>query len=185
MTPADAADELPAYIADTVSAMARVHSEHELEASGLDRTLSRLTSWLGHARFTLALTALVLGWVALNLGLLAAGLNPPDPPPFPWLSGVVTLAALYMTGIILTTQRREDQLTTRREQLTLELAIVIEQKASKLIELVEQLRRDHPDVANHVDVEAKAMSASADPHLVLDAIRRAHAPSTSPPEARS
>ena len=181
MTGADAADDLPAHIADTVSAMARVHSEHELEASGLDRALSRLTAWAGHAKFTPALTVLVLGWVALNLGLLAAGLNPPDPPPFPWLSGVVALAALYMTGIILTTQRREDQLTTRREQLTLELAIVIEQKASKLIELVEKLRRDHPDVANHVDVEAKAMSASADPQAVLDAIKRTHEPPTTSP----
>ena len=79
-----------------------------------------------------------------------------------------------MTGIILSTQRREDRLTTRREQLTLELAIVIEQKTSKLIELVEKLRLDHPDVANHIDVEAKAMSSSADTQVVLEAIKKAH-----------
>lgn len=181
MTPADLSDDLPAHIADTVSAMAKVHSEHAQEASGLERLLSRLTSWLGHPNFTPVLTALIVAWVALNLSLRAGGIRQPDPPPFAWLSGFVAVAALYMTGIILSTQRREDRLTTRREQLTLELAIVIEQKTSKLIELVEKLRQDHPDVANHIDVEAKAMSSSADPHLVLDAIKKTHDPSSSTP----
>ncbi len=179
MTPTDAADDLPAHIADTVSAMARVQSEHAQEASGLDRVLSRLTSGLGHPNFTPVLTALILAWVALNLSLRAVGVGPPDPPPFAWLTGLVAVAALYMTGIILSTQRREDRLTTRREQLTLELAIVIEQKTSKLIELVEKLRRDHPDVVNHIDMEAKAMSSSADPQVVLDAIKKTHESSLS------
>lgn len=178
MTPANSGDDLPAHVADTVSAMARVHSDHELEASGLDRALARLTSGLGHPGFTPALVALVLGWIGLNLGLLAAGLNPTDPPPFVWLSGAAAVAALLMTGVLLTTQRREDRLATRREQLTLELAIVIDQKASKLIELLEKFRRDNPNVANHVDAEANAMSASADPQAVLDAIKRTHEPLT-------
>lgn len=173
------AESLPAHIADSVSAMARVASEHKQAASGLDRGLSRLIAWLGHPKFTPVLTALILAWVSLNLGLKALGLTPPDPPPFPWLTGVVTVAALYMTGIILSTQRREDLLTTRREQLTLELAIVIEHKTSKLIELVEKLRRDHPDMVDHIDTVAKAMSSAANPKVVLEAIEKSHDPSSS------
>ena len=52
------------------------------------------------------------------------------------------LLALYVTVLILTTQRRDDQLASYREQLTLELAILGEQKSAKIISLLEELRRD-------------------------------------------
>ena len=172
-TPDPVAD-LPPHIAVTVTTMARVHSEHQLDASRLDLVFAKISHWLGHPGFTLVLTALVAVWVGINLWLQAAGRAAPDPPPFPLLSGLVALAALYMTGIILTTQRREDRRAERREQLTLELAIGIDQKASKLIALVERLRLDHPDLVDHLDLEAKAMSAPTDTERVLDAIKKTH-----------
>ena len=39
--------------------------------------------------------------------------------------------------------KREDELATRREQLTLQLAILSEQKAAKIISLLEELRQDY------------------------------------------
>ncbi len=174
------AAELPAHIADTVTGMAKVHSEHQNDASRLDLIFAKIAGWLGHPGFTLVLSGFVIAWIGVNLAFRAAGRLPPDPPPFPLLSGLVALAALYMTGIILTTQRREDIRAERREQLTLELAIVIDQKASKLIALVEKLRLDHPDLVDHNDLEAQAMSASADPVLVLDAIKKSHTDSEAP-----
>ena len=72
---------------------------------------------------------------------------------------------------ILTTQRREDQLAGYREQLTLELAILGEQKSAKIIALLEEMRRDSPTLRNRVDEEATAMSVAADPQAVLDAIK--------------
>ena len=79
-----------------------------------------------------------------------------------------------MTALILTTQRREDQLAGHREQLTLELAILSEQKSAKIIELLEEMRRDDPSLKNRVDHEAAAMSTPADPQAVLDAIKDSH-----------
>ena len=73
--------------------------------------------------------------------------------------------------LILTTQRREDQLAGYREQLTLELAILSEQKSAKIISLLEEMRRDSPTLRNRVDEEAAAMSVAADPQAVLDAIK--------------
>ena len=76
-----------------------------------------------------------------------------------------------MTVLILTTQRRDDQLAAHREQLTLELAIIGEQKSAKIIALLEELRQDSPTLRNRVDHEAAAMSVAADPQAVLDAIK--------------
>ena len=52
-------------------------------------------------------------------------------PPFAWLQGALGLLALYITTLILTTQRREDELASYREQLTLELAILSELEVSQ------------------------------------------------------
>jgi uncharacterized membrane protein len=66
-------------------------------------------------------------------------------------------------------------LASCREQLTLDLAILGEQKSAKIIELLEELRRDDPTIRNRVDHDAAAMSAPADPQAVLDAIKDSHA----------
>jgi uncharacterized membrane protein len=54
--------------------------------------------------------------------------------------------------------------------MTLELTILTEQKVAKIIELVEELRRDSPQVRDRVDSEARDMATKADPHAVLGAI---------------
>jgi uncharacterized membrane protein len=102
------------------------------------------------------------------------GRQPFDAPPFSWLELLVSLAALYMTALILSTQRRDDELASHREQLTLELAILSDQKSAKIIKLLEEMRRDHPDLRDRVDNDAHVMSTPTDPQAVLDAIKASH-----------
>ncbi len=165
---------LPAHIEDTVQAIARLHAEHHGQATASQRIVERLTARAGRPGFLILLTALMIAWTAGNLIVLAIGHKPWDEPPFSWLQGATGVAALYMTILILATQRREDQLASHREQLTLELGILSEQKAAKIIQLLEELRRDSPDVRNRVDHEALALSSPADPEAVLSAIKDTH-----------
>jgi len=121
------------------------------------------------------LTAIAAGWISLNLLAAALGYGAIDPPPFPGLGLAVSLVSLYIVVLILATQRREYQLAQLREQLTLELAILSEQKTAKVIQLLEESRRDNPLIRNRVDQEAEAMAQPADPQSVLDAIKETHA----------
>jgi len=105
----------------------------------------------------------------------ALGYRPIDSPPFSWLADAVSLLSLYMVVLILATQRREDQLAQHRELLILELAILSEQKTAKVIQLLEEVRRDSPLLRSRVDQEAQAMAQPADPQSVLDVIKEAHA----------
>ena len=162
---------LPAHIEDTVRAIAQLHADHYKGASQLQRVVDRSTAAVGQPRFVGVLTAVVLGWIAFNMAAVWWGWVAIDPPPFPWLQGAVSLVALYVTVLILTTQRREDQLAQYREQLTLELAILGEQKSAKIIQLLMEMRRDATCMRNRVDHEAEAMSVPADPQSVLDAIK--------------
>ncbi len=166
---------LPTHIEETIRSIARLHAEHHRNATALQRIVDRLTAFVGRPRFIGLLTVGAVSWVGGNLACSLLGGRPLDPPPFAWFDGAVSLGALYITILILTTQRREDQLAQHREQLTLELAILSEQKTAKVIELLEEMRRDSPSLRNRVDEEAAAMALPADPQSVLEAIKESHA----------
>jgi uncharacterized membrane protein len=166
---------LPAQIEETIRAIKRLHAEHEQNATPLQRTVDRMTALLGRPGFIGVVTVLVVVWMSLNLLTEALGYRPVDPPPVAGLDGAVSLVSLYMVVLILTTQRREDQLAQQREQLILELAILSEQKAAKVIELLEETRRDNPHIHDRVDQQADAMAQPSDPQQVLAAIKEIHA----------
>jgi uncharacterized membrane protein len=90
------------------------------------------------------LALVVAAWMTLNLLAAQFGCRALDPPPFFWLEGAVSLGSLYIVVLILATQRREDQLSRQREQLTLELTILSEQKTAKISQLLEESHRDNP-----------------------------------------
>ena len=76
--------------------------------------------------------------------------------------------------MILIAQKHDDELATLRDQLTLELAILAEQKTAKVIALLEEFRRSAPDVEDRRDEVAEALAEPADPNVVIDAIQAAH-----------
>ena len=172
---------LPAHIEDTVRALAELHQAHHRRATPFQRAFDRTTKFVGRPRFVGLMTAVFLVWIGLNLLLQGIVGQSPDPAPFNWLQDGGTILALYITVLILITQRRENELTVRREQLTLELAILAEQKTAKIIELLEELRRDHPQLRDRVDAQADAMAQQTDPHAVLKAINETHEPDDAEP----
>jgi uncharacterized membrane protein len=166
---------LPPHIDETVRAIARLHAEHHNGATPLERAADRLTGVVGQPRFIGALTVAALGWIGYNLAAPGLHWRPFDTPPFNALATVASVLGVYVTVLILSTQRREAALAQLREQLTLELAILGDQKSAKTIQLLEELRRDSPLIPNRHDPEADAMSTPADPTSVLEAIRETHA----------
>ena len=166
-----AASILPIHIEETIQSIARLHAEHRANATLHQRAVDRITSLLSRPVFIAVLTIVVVGWVSLNGVAASLGYRPLDPPPFPWLSGASSLASLYLVVLILTTQRRDDRLNQRREQLNLELAILGEQKTAKVVALLEELRRDSPAVRDRIDKQADVMARPADPQSVIDAIK--------------
>jgi uncharacterized membrane protein len=166
---------LPAHIEVTIRSIARLHAEHHQNATPLQRSIDRITVLVGRPRFIGMMIIIAAGWIGLNLLAAAFGYRAIGPPPFSGLGGAVSLVSLFMVVLILATQQREYQLAQLREQLTLELAILSEQKTAKVIQLLEESRRDNPLIRNRVDQEAEAMAQPADPQSVLDAIKETHA----------
>lgn len=151
-------------------AIASVHARAEKRVDRHQRFVELLTASLGRPIALYVVVALAVGWILLNLLMLADGRAPLDPPPFSWLQGCVTFVALLTTLMVLTTQNRQTRHVEERAHLDLQVNLAAEQKTAKLIALLEELRRDLPNVPNRADPMAEAMTRAVDPHAALTAL---------------
>lgn len=164
------ATEVPGHVARNVETIGELHQKAERRATWHQRTIERLTAAVGRPALLYAIVLGVVGW-SLGNGLAhRLGHRPLDPPPFFWLQGVISLGALLVTTMVLITQNRQARVAERRAHLDLQVNLLAEQKAAKVIALLEELRRDLPNVRQRRDSEADRMAASADPRAVLRAV---------------
>lgn len=161
------------HVDETIESIRRLHAEHQVRASLQQRAVARITATIARPGIALAVALAVAGWIGLNAALTLNRLPTIDPPPFAWLQGAMTLGSLLLVLLVLGAQKHEDELDQKRELLTLELAILSERKAAKMIRLLEELRRDSPQIHDRRDHEAEAMAQPANPQSVLDAIEKA------------
>ena len=167
-------DQLAGHVADSVDAVVAFQLEHHSASTRLQRRIDRLTDGLGRPLAPIVMVTAVIVWVAAAAWATGGGVNQPA---FAWLELVATVAALLVSILILVTQRREDQLAERQSQLILQLALLADKKSAKIIALLEELRRDQPDVADRIDEESNEMATPADPKTVLAAIDQRATPS--------
>jgi uncharacterized membrane protein len=163
------ADEAPLaeHVAESIDAIAEFHHEHYRTASGLQREMDRLTDVLGRPAVLTAVFVAIGFWVVATFVVTDGGVEQPS---FFWLELVASVSALLVALLILVTQRRQDRLADRRDQFALQLALLSDRKNAKIISLLEELRRDHPDVDDRADAESEEMAKPADPEAVLAAL---------------
>jgi uncharacterized membrane protein len=94
-----------------------------------------------------------------------------DPPPFGWLELTLSFIALLTTTVVLIAQNRQTKLEQQRADLDLQLSLLTEQKVTKVIHLLEELRRDLPMVKDRHDPQALVMQERADTGQVVSALR--------------
>lgn len=154
-------------ISQNIDAVVAIHAVAESQVDHHQRTVESLTAWLGRPQFFYGILVGVSLWMIVNSFAQPFGLRERDDPPFFWMQGAVGLGALLMTSVILITQNRQGKLAERREQLELQMSLLSEQRTAKIIDLLEELRRDMPSVRNRVDAEAEALTRVVDPQEVL------------------
>jgi len=157
---------IPPHVAGPVEAIAQLHARAERDVPRPQRSLESFTTQLGRPAVVAALAVAGALWVAFNVIAAAVGVKPIDPPPFPWLQMVCSVGAFIMATIVLSTQNRQTRAAQENSRLDLQINVLAEQKLAKLIALVEELRRDMPDVVDRVDPEADAMTEALDPAAV-------------------
>jgi uncharacterized membrane protein len=161
----------PDHVDKAVRSVTQLHSEHRGKTTNPQRAVNHVAALMGRPWF-IVLIGLVVGlWMGVNLVAGRLGAEVIDPPPFAWLEVAATLFSLILVILLLVAQKHEDELNAHRDTLTLELAILTEHKIAKVIQLLEELRRDSPHVQDRDDLQAAQMAEPADAEVVLAAVR--------------
>lgn len=157
-------------ITQNIEAVLEFYTREEQKISRSQRLLERVGNFIGQPVFLGVTLLFVTLWMAINIALPRFGIAQFDPAPFHWLQGIVGLGALLTATVVLSKQNRLAKLAEQRAHLDLKVTLLTEQKAAKLIDLLEELRRDLPNVKDRHDSEAAALKQSMNPDLVLAAL---------------
>lgn len=157
----------PDLTSQNIEAVLDFYTREEAKISRSQRSLERFSDFIGQPVFLGVILAFVALWIVADIVMRLFGIADFDPAPYPLLQGIVGLGALLTATVVLIKQNRFAKLEERRAHLDLKVTLLIEQKAAKLIELIEELRRDLPNVKNRHDPDAVALKQSMNPDLVL------------------
>jgi uncharacterized membrane protein len=164
-----AAGSLSDHIDQNIETIAALQRREREMTSASQRLVGRVSRFIGRPVYLLGLLAFVVGWVAINVAA-PFGIAPFDPLPFAILDGILTFSALVTATIVLIAQNRQTKREQQHRHLDLQVSLLTEQKVTKLIHLVEELRRDLPMVKDREDPQAQALQEVADTAAVISAI---------------
>lgn len=153
-----------------IAAVQEFYARETEKLSHSQRLLEHLSAFVGQPLFFVYILVFVCTWIGLNMLCPALHWTQFDPAPFFWLQGIVGLFAWLTATTVLITQNRMEKLDEQRANLDLKVTLLTEQKVAKVIDLIEELRRDLPNVKNRHDPGAESLQQSMNPSKVLQAL---------------
>jgi uncharacterized membrane protein len=121
-----------------------------LRRTWMERIADRITnvaasrgSMLGHAIWFAA-------WIAINVNMIPA-IKPFDRFPFPLLTMIVSLEAIFLALFVLSSQNRLGQQADLRANLDLQIDLLVEREMTAVLQLLK-------DISTHLDVDTSVTS---------------------------
>jgi uncharacterized membrane protein len=149
-----------------IETIARMEQVAEAQHSPLDRAIDTTTRFIGSLTFLcLHLVGFAL-WIGLNL-------RPSQPRHFdPYLFNlsamVVGMEAIILSSFILITQNRQQRLADRRAHLELQINMLAEQEATKVLTMLGAIQ-DHLGIGGH-DPERASLEQATEPEKLMEQI---------------
>ena len=123
-----------------IDTVVRLEAEEEKRLSGTDRIFEAIGEFVGTATFVAVQLVWVSGWILINSGLFSS-FSPFDLFPFPFLSMILALEAVLLTGFVLIRQNRMADKADQRSHLALQINLLAEKEATKVIQLLQRISR--------------------------------------------
>jgi uncharacterized membrane protein len=170
MVDSSSGGDRPANLDQNIDSVLEVRKREREQRSAPHRLVDRISRIMGRPLYLLGLFMFAGIWIAMNLLAPQFGRTAFDPSPFPLLDGILSLAALVTTTVILIAQNRQTRIEQQHMHISLQVNLVTEQKVAKIIKLLEELRRDMPMVKDRYDPQAASFAQETDALQVLTAI---------------
>lgn len=153
-------------IEQNVEAVVALHAASERQASRHQRAVEAFMAWLARPWLLYFTVGLAAVWIGSNLLAPFLGLRAWDPLPFDLFQGFATSFALFVSIMVLIAQNRLAKVDQRRSQLDLQVSLLIDQRCAKIIDLLEEIRRDSPYLRDRLDPEVEVLKNAIDPQEV-------------------
>jgi len=164
-------DALPASTKESIELLADFEVGEESRLSRTQALIERISKFFGSpAYFAFALAFIVI-WILVNMWGMAAGWRHVDPPPFAALQGLVSSNALLLTVAVLIRQNRMATIAEHRSHVDLQINLLTEKKAAKILQLLDELQREVSVIRRKPDADLAELTKPADAHALLHAIK--------------
>ena len=115
-------------------AFGAIKSQRAAERSWIEAIADTLNSAASSTPFLVAHAIWFAVWILWNTGYL--GRAPFDPYPFGLLTMIVSLEAIVLSIFVLMAQKRESAIAELREEMSLQVALRLEEEVTKTLQLV-------------------------------------------------
>src|SRR4051812_17290467 len=163
---------IPSVVIENIDAVNDFYATQEGKLSRPRSVIERITDFAGQPIYFGCIVVFVAAWTLTNIFAERLGWAQFDAPPFAWLQAVISLFSLIVGTAVLIKQSRMSRISEQHAHLDLQVNLLTEQKATKIIQLLEELRRDLPIVADRRDEEVEDMKKPTDPHAMLHALQQ-------------
>jgi uncharacterized membrane protein len=165
---------IPETARKNLESIAQIEKDFDRRLSAPNRLSAAITRVASSFPFILAHAFLIAGWIALN-SLGALGVRPFDPFPFSFLNLVLVVEAFFLSTFILMTQHWEIRRADHWAHLHLQIGILAEQEATKMLQLLRGLcDRVGMDKAAQ-DRELREMIETTEVQVLAEELKRVRA----------
>lgn len=121
---------------NNIEKIVRLEAEAEEDRGIVERLSETIGHFVGTVSFVGVQVTCVTGWIVANTWLTNF-----DPFPFPFLVGILGYEAVILTAFVLIRQNRMSLRADRRNHLGLQINLLSEQEATKIIQMLERMSR--------------------------------------------
>ena len=125
-------------------------------------TLERMTDAVSSAASSTRFIVVHLAWFAIWVGYNVWSSHPFDPFPFSFLTWLVSLEAILLTGFVLISQDRMTKLAEKRAHLDLQVDLLAEQELTAILKVVCLIAEKAGVDLDHCDVNLNQLLGRTD-----------------------
>ena len=152
-------DHVSRTLEENLEAIKRWEQAALHERSRAERISDEITRFAGGGRVLVLHAVWFLAWLLVNLGMVP-GVRPFDRFPFPLLTTVVSLEAIFLSLFVLASQNRLSHQADKRAHLDLQIDLLAEREMTIVLRLLQ-------DITKHFDVKV-----SVTPRQIVDLIKK-------------
>lgn len=158
------ADGLASALTRNIEALAERRRQEERQATADQRIARAITRFAGSMWFVGVHAAVVLAWIAVNLGWTSLA---PFDQTFVILATVASVEAIFISTFILIAQNRAAEAADRRADLDLQISLLSGHEVTQLIRLVTQIA-ERLGVEGATNPELQELKRNVAPEAVLE-----------------